>query len=267
MLRSHWLAWGLALGLQLCCAGRLLGQAVDVFVSPASQTVNVGDPVSVEIRLNTNGQSVCQGGAFLQFDAQRVSFVSGVNNTDVWNGGFFDVEPAETEPGIISLNVGATPAVSGADTLVSTLNFTATNSGSAALTLLFNPGREETQFFASNCSAKLTTYRSDGSVTIQGLAQTPSVTPTLTPTQTLSPAPTNTATASPTATSPSRPPCIGDCDGNGEVTVDELIIMVNIALETLPLSACPIGDADGSGDITVNEIIEAVGFALTMCPG
>jgi hypothetical protein len=50
------------------------------------------------------------------------------------------------------------------------------------------------------------------------------------------------------------------------VTVNDLIIMVNIALGNTPLSACPIGDADGSGDITVNEIIKAVGFALTSCP-
>ncbi len=60
--------------------------------------------------------------------------------------------------------------------------------------------------------------------------------------------------------------CTGDCDGSGEVTVDELITMVNIDLGTSPLSACPAGDADGSGDITINEIIQAVNFALTSCP-
>ena len=65
---------------------------------------------------------------------------------------------------------------------------------------------------------------------------------------------------------PTPPACTGDCDGSGNVTVNELIIVVNIALGNLPLSACPIGDADGSGDITVNEIIKAVGFALTSCP-
>ena len=60
--------------------------------------------------------------------------------------------------------------------------------------------------------------------------------------------------------------CVGDCDSSGDVTVNELIEMVNVALGTADLSACPIGDADGSGDITVNEIIRAVGYALTNCP-
>ncbi|MFI5367040.1 MAG: hypothetical protein ACHQ4J_15610 [Candidatus Binatia bacterium] len=73
------------------------------------------------------------------------------------------------------------------------------------------------------------------------------------------------STAQPTPT-PAARPCTGDCDGSGDVTVNELITMVNIALGTEPLSACPNGDADGSGTITVNEIITAVGFALNGCP-
>lgn len=60
--------------------------------------------------------------------------------------------------------------------------------------------------------------------------------------------------------------CTGDCDGSGDVTVNELITMVNIALGTANVSTCPAGDPDGSGDITINEIIAAVGFALTSCP-
>jgi len=60
--------------------------------------------------------------------------------------------------------------------------------------------------------------------------------------------------------------CSGECDASGDVTVNELIQMVNIALGTSPLSICPIGDVDCSGDITVNEIIKAVGYALSNCP-
>jgi hypothetical protein len=62
-------------------------------------------------------------------------------------------------------------------------------------------------------------------------------------------------------------PCAGDCDGSGDVTVNELITMVNIALGNAPLSNCPIGDADGSGDITINEILAAVNNALSGCQG
>src|SRR5262249_45678867 len=68
--------------------------------------------------------------------------------------------------------------------------------------------------------------------------------------------PLTTATAS----------CVGDCDGGGDVTVNEIITMVGIALGSAPLSTCRIGDADASGDISVNEIIKAVGFALRSCP-
>jgi hypothetical protein len=60
--------------------------------------------------------------------------------------------------------------------------------------------------------------------------------------------------------------CVGDCDGSGDVTVNELIIMVNIALGNQTVSACLAGDADQSGDITINEIITAVNNALNGCP-
>jgi plastocyanin len=75
-----------------------------------------------------------------------------------------------------------------------------------------------------------------------------------------------TTTASPTPTPASTQIlCVGDCDRNGAVTIDELITMVNIALGNTPLSACTAGDADGSGDITINEIIAAVNSALNGC--
>ena len=60
--------------------------------------------------------------------------------------------------------------------------------------------------------------------------------------------------------------CTGDCNADGEVTVNELILMVNIALGTLPFTACTAGDADGSGEITINEIIAGVNNALGSCP-
>jgi hypothetical protein len=80
----------------------------------------------------------------------------------------------------------------------------------------------------------------------------------------VTPTPTNTPTPIDTPT-PTPPPCVGDCDGSGDVTVNELIIMVNIALRNTPLSACMAGDADGSGDITINEIIAAVNHVLNGC--
>jgi hypothetical protein len=59
--------------------------------------------------------------------------------------------------------------------------------------------------------------------------------------------------------------CPGDCDGSGDVTVDELVTMVNIALGALPVSACLAGDVDGSGQVTVDEVIATVNNALVGC--
>jgi hypothetical protein len=199
--RQLQLLLGLALGWQVCLAGRLLAQGVDVFVSPAAQTVNVGTAVAVQVRLNSNGLAVCQGGAFLQFDTAHLQFAGGANNTATWNSAIFNVEPAENEPGIISLNVGGASPVTGNDLLVSTLNFTALNVGSADLTLLFNAGAEETQFFAADCGTAVTTNRTGGVVNIQAPTSTPTEVPTTTPSHT----PINTSTRTPTSTPTNSP--------------------------------------------------------------
>ncbi len=59
--------------------------------------------------------------------------------------------------------------------------------------------------------------------------------------------------------------CVGDCNGNGEVTIDEIILGVNIGLEIVPLSACPAFDGDGSGDVSVAELVTGVGNGLQGC--
>lgn len=59
--------------------------------------------------------------------------------------------------------------------------------------------------------------------------------------------------------------CTGDCGGDGAVTIEELIGMVNIALGSRPLSDCRAGDENGDGEITIDEIIKAVNNALTGC--
>ena len=59
--------------------------------------------------------------------------------------------------------------------------------------------------------------------------------------------------------------CVGDCSDDGNVTINELIRGVNIALDTLPLTACQPLDADMNGDVTVNELIIAVNRALNGC--
>jgi hypothetical protein len=48
--------------------------------------------------------------------------------------------------------------------------------------------------------------------------------------------------------------------------VDELLVMVNIALGNAPVSDCEVGDTGGDGQITVDEILRAVNNALNGCP-
>ncbi len=59
--------------------------------------------------------------------------------------------------------------------------------------------------------------------------------------------------------------CTGDCGGDGEVTVDEIVRMVNIALGAAAVDQCAAGDANGDGEITIDEIVAAVNKALAGC--
>jgi hypothetical protein len=71
-----------------------------------------------------------------------------------------------------------------------------------------------------------------------------------------SPLPTPTATPG---------ACVGDCDGNGAVSISDLIRGVGIALGQSPLDNCPSFDADGSGMVTVSDLVRAVNDALAGC--
>lgn len=59
--------------------------------------------------------------------------------------------------------------------------------------------------------------------------------------------------------------CVGDCNSDGTVAINELIAGVNLALGTAPLSQCPSFDADGNGSVGINELIAAVNAALNGC--
>jgi Tol biopolymer transport system component len=60
--------------------------------------------------------------------------------------------------------------------------------------------------------------------------------------------------------------CDGDCSRDGAVTVEELVVGVNIALGTTPLQQCPSFDAGHDDEVTVEELIIAVNNALNSCP-
>lgn len=99
----------------------------------------------------------------------------------------------------------------------------------------------------------------------------PTATPTLTSTRTPTRTPTATPTPSPspsvslTATPTVVPPCPGDCGRNGEVTIDELLIGVRIALGLEPMNTCPAADSDADGEVRIDDLVRAVIAALEGC--
>ena len=97
---------------------------------------------------------------------------------------------------------------------------------------------------------------------------TPTRTATRTKAPTRTPARTGTATRTPTRTAtrtPTHTECPGDCDGSGTVGINELIVGVNIALNTLPVRACTPFDIDGDTAVEINELIAGVNAALNGC--
>ncbi|MGD9763544.1 MAG: hypothetical protein AB7V27_07520 [Candidatus Binatia bacterium] len=67
------------------------------------------------------------------------------------------------------------------------------------------------------------------------------------------------------ARAPVAAQCVGDCAGDGAVTVPDLVLGVNIALGNAQVSACP-AFADMDGNVTVAQLIIGVNNALNGCP-
>jgi len=59
--------------------------------------------------------------------------------------------------------------------------------------------------------------------------------------------------------------CPGDCNGDGEVRIEELVLGVRIALGE-PLALCPAFDATPDGVVRIDELVRAAGNALDGCP-
>jgi len=59
--------------------------------------------------------------------------------------------------------------------------------------------------------------------------------------------------------------CIGDCNHDGHVSTDELVVAVSIALAMKPMDACPAIDENTDGTATVDEVVNSVDKALNGC--
>ena len=61
------------------------------------------------------------------------------------------------------------------------------------------------------------------------------------------------------------PTCIGDCDADGAVTVDEVLAGVAVALGQQPFERCAALDGDTDGHVAIEEIVAAVRHTLSGC--
>jgi hypothetical protein len=59
--------------------------------------------------------------------------------------------------------------------------------------------------------------------------------------------------------------CTGDCDEDNEVTIEELVTGVSIAVGAAPMRRCAHFDRNGDGQVTIEEVIAGVGVALDGC--
>ena len=67
------------------------------------------------------------------------------------------------------------------------------------------------------------------------------------------------------AAAPVHAQCVGDCDGDGMVSISNLILGVNIALDSQPVSACE-AFANAEHQVTISQLIQGVNNALAGCP-
>lgn len=121
-------------------------------------------------------------------------------------------------------------------------------------------------------TATMPPTRTERATATTATTHTPPATPTDTPvaSPTAPPRPTRTVTATAAATrtiATTFTPivCVGDCGGDGSVTVNELIVGVNIALGRQPLESCPVFDCNGNGELTINCLVRAVEASLGAC--
>src|SRR5262249_36141769 len=59
-------------------------------------------------------------------------------------------------------------------------------------------------------------------------------------------------------------PCVGDCTNQGQVTVSDMVIGVNIVLETQPPSACP-NFQNAQGKVDVAQLVKGANNLLAGC--
>jgi hypothetical protein len=61
--------------------------------------------------------------------------------------------------------------------------------------------------------------------------------------------------------------CAGDCNANGRVSIDELVLGTRVALGSADVSACAsLASGCVSGDVCIDDLVRAVGNSIEGCP-
>jgi hypothetical protein len=157
-----------------------------------------------------------------------------------------------------------TPTNSSTKTPMPTLTFTSTVTSTPTDTPPTTPTSTRTQTAPAPPTQTVppTNTRTGTRTPTNISTQTPTLTSVATITGTPTPPATMIPTPAPTIPLTSTPtPCVGDCNGNGQVTVDEILTLVNIALGKDQVSRCPHGIPDGAA-VDVALILQAVNNAL-----
>jgi hypothetical protein len=76
---------------------------------------------------------------------------------------------------------------------------------------------------------------------------------------------TPTPVDGPTPTPTTVQPCAGDCDASGDVSLDELVRGVRIALGRSSVGSCDAFEMTPDGRLTIDELVQAVEAAMTSC--
>ena len=147
----------------------------------------------------------------------------------------------------------ATPTASQTPPATATQSITPTASPSPTATPTATPSASATPTPSATLTASATA------------SETPQPTRTATATATPTALDTPTDTPPPVTATPDPPACAGDCNDDGSVAVNELIIGVNIALGNAAASSCPAFDLNTDGMVSIAELIAAVNAALIGC--
>ncbi|MGH7790505.1 MAG: hypothetical protein ACRERC_26830 [Candidatus Binatia bacterium] len=208
-------------------------------------------------------------------DEDVLLFTSGPDSWEMlWDASTFDAELARADlDAIASAELSGpipTATSTSGQTPMSTPSATATATATVPGTAQSTPTVTATM---PTATATVATTMLTATATATVAATMPTVTatvatpgPTATATGVVT-VPTSTATADIAAT-PTRTAgiiCVGDCNGNRAVAINELIFAVGVALGNNTIDQCLSVDANRNGIVAINELVQAVSNALSGC--